>query len=111
MPDTYELLVSVGKAVRSLGGWSTIESYPIGKTFLAGDYTAKVVAKVTDPGYPANGYDGAYEQGSEFETYIVLEAEGQFFKKTGTGDSYGEVSWDGDLLPATVKEKVVKVYE
>lgn len=111
MADTYELLVAVGKAVRERGGWGSVEDMAIGRTFKADDYTVTVVAKTLDPGYPANGYDGAYEQGSQFETFIVVEVEGQFFKKTGTGDSYGDVSWDGDLLPATMKEKIVKVWE
>lgn len=110
--DEFEVIKSVAKAVRAKGGWSYIEnSVDVGESFTADGFTAKVVARKTDPGFPANGYDGAYEQGTEFEAFIVVEVDGKFFKKTGTGDSCGDVSWDGDLLPATQTEKVVYVYE
>lgn len=108
---TLVKLKAVAQAIRNMGGWGYVEDFNIGYTFQAGNYTAKIVEIKRDPGYPANGYDGAYDQGTTFESYIVVEVDNEFFKKVGTGDSYGSLNWDGDLLPVKVSEKVVKYYE
>lgn len=97
--------------VESQGGWSRFEGRSVGYTFLAGGFHCTVEALKLDPGYPKNGYDGAYEQGTDFEAYVVISVEGTYFKKTGTGDSYAEISWDGQVKQAKVTEKVVRVFE
>jgi hypothetical protein len=104
-------LAKIADFVKGYSSWSTIEDYPEGHTLRLGDLSAKLVSKKVDPGYPANGYDGAWEQGTEFTAHLVLEVNDHFFMKTGTGDSYGDISWDGDLKQVTVKERVVKYYE
>ena len=105
------LLFRLNEVAGSTYSWSTMENWPVGKAFRVGSEMAQLVDKKIDPGYPANGYDGAWDQGTEFTAHLVIEFKGSFFKKTGTGDSYGEIAWDGDLKPAKVTEKVVKVYE
>jgi hypothetical protein len=99
-------------------GWDAFESdhsYPVGKVFSIAGKPAKVVAKKTtyDTGdIDRDGYYGSeLPQGTIFETYIVIEYAGNFFKKLGEGDSYGEVAWNGELLPVTPKVKTVEVYE
>jgi hypothetical protein len=98
-------------AVESQGGWSRFEGRNVGYKFKAGDFSCTVEAKQIDPGYAPNGYDGAYSQGETFETYVVISVGDTFFKKTGTGDSYGEVSWDGEVKQTKMTEKVVRVLE
>ncbi len=98
-------------AVESAGGWSRFEGRSVGYTFRAGEFTCNVEALRLDPGYPKNGYDGAYEQGTDFEAHIVISVDGAYFKKTGTGDSYGDISWDGAVKSVKVSEKIVKVFE
>ena len=67
-----------------------------------------------------NGYDGAYEQGYNFEVYRIwqlLEDDGnkkdaRLFKQTGNMDSYGDVSWHSDDMVEVAKvEKVQKIYD
>lgn len=66
-----------------------------------------------------NGYDGAYTQGYNFETFRIWELkEGggivtvRYFKQLGTMDSYGDTSWHtSDMVEVVQAEKVVKVYE
>lgn len=97
--------------------YGNLEDYywPVGKEFTIGDYSASVVAKkvtydsgeIDRDGY----YDGELPQGSTFNCFVVLNVDGDYFKKTGTGDSYGEVSWDGELRPVTKTVKTVEVFE
>ncbi len=105
------VLHQLKEAVTTNYSWSTIENWNVGRSFRVGNETAELVDKKIDPGYPANGYDGAWDQGTEFTAHLVIRFMGSYFKKTGTGDSYGEIAWDGELTPAKVTEKVVKVYE
>jgi hypothetical protein len=110
------------KFVESKGGWDRFEAGAynfIGKNFtLANGKTAEIVkAKTTyDTGdigdsYSYYGGDSPLPQGSEFETYVIVKVGEAFFKKTGHGDSYGEVNWDGDLVRVQAKTKVVTVYD
>ena len=101
-------------------GWDSLESdsttygYPVGKKFTVGARSAMVVAKKIkyDVGdLDADYYGGELPQGTTYETYIVIQVDEGFFKKTGTGDSYGDISWDGELKIVEPKEKVIKVYE
>lgn len=112
-------LNSILDFVKKEGGWHRFEdgAYNQIKTFtLANGKMANVVASKTsyDKGdIEPEGYYGesALPQGSTFETFVVIQVGGAYFKKTGTGDSYGEVSWDGDLVAVKAREKTVLVFE
>jgi hypothetical protein len=97
--------------VSKLGGWGYLESRTAGYTFNVGSWLANVEAVKDTPGYPTNDYDGAYNQGETFEAFIIVAIDGTYFKKTGTGDSYGEISWDGLLKVVVPTTKMVKVFE
>ena len=44
--------------------------------------------------------------------FIIFEINGQFYRKNGTADSYGEVSWNtGGFLPAVKKIVTKEVFE
>ena len=45
------------------------------------------------------------------EVWFLFEIDGKFYKKFGSGDSYGEVSWNGPFKEVYKSEKVVTVYE
>lgn len=64
------------------------------------------------PGYG----DGEYRQGSEFDAWVILkvtESDGTelYFRKGGTANSYGNVSWDNPLREVRIVEKTVQVFE
>lgn len=64
------------------------------------------------PGYG----DGEYMQGSEFDAWLVLKVVNPdgtelFFRKEGTANSYGNVSWHKPLRQVKIVEKVVQVFE
>lgn len=100
-------------------GWGMFESdhsYPVGKQFTFDGYSATIAAKKIsyDSGeVDVSDYNGdsALPQGSTYNAYIVFKVGNNYFKKTGTGDSYGDVSWDGDLIPVQVKTKTIEVFE
>jgi|SRR6187551_320093 len=60
-------------------------------------------------------YDDAYDQGFEGEAWMVLKVVGidktLFFRKWGTANSYGNVSWHGKFEQVTGSEKQVTVFE
>lgn len=89
---------------------------PIGKRISLGDdLVAEVVAKKVKVDFSEmqHGYweDGSLPQGTTFETYVVLKVGEHFFKKTGEGDSYSEITWTGPVRPVKAKQKQVTVYE
>ena len=106
--------------VREKGGWSILETdhpkygYPVGKSFDINGNSAEIVAKkvIYDSGdIDRSGYyDNELPQGTTFEVYIVVKFRNGFLKKSGTGDSYGEISWDGELLPVVPSVKTIEVY-
>ncbi len=115
-------LTRLRKWVEKNGGWGIFEyppgatyhnAYPKGKQFTIEGWTAEVVdSKIKyDSGDISDYYDGDLPQGTTFEVFVVVKVGEGFFKKTGTGDSYGAISWDGDLLPVVPKVKTVEVYE
>lgn len=103
--------VALVAAVENKGGWSYLASRNPGLTFSANGFTVKLEKVKDTPGYPKNGWDGAYEQGETYEAHLVFSVEGTYFKKIGTGDSYGKISWDGELKQVQAKEMIVKVFE
>lgn len=101
--------------------WGKAESdsdyygWPVGKRFPVSDVgTVEVVDKKVkvDVTEMERGYydDGELPQGTTFEVYVVLKVGEHFFKKTGVGDSYSEISWNGPVKPVTPKEETRVVY-
>ena len=99
------------EAYADKSSWDRLAQRPVGHSFIVDGFNCVIEATKTDPGYPANGYDGAYEQGSEFEAFVVVGMEGVYFKKFGTGDSYGEIVWDGPIKVVSPVEKIVKDFQ
>lgn len=105
-------LLALTEAVAKMpGSWTKLESTYNGYTFSAGRFDAVVREIKNNPGYPKNTYDDTYEQGSTYEAHIIVEIGGIFYKKTGTGDSYGEINWDGPVTEVKMTEKIVQVFE
>jgi hypothetical protein len=121
LPESHSAfdLEAILAFVKKEGGWHRFEegAYNQIKNFtLANGKKATVAASKTsyDKGdIDVKGYYGesALPQGSTFDTFIVIQVGDAFFKKTGTGDSYGEVSWNGDLMPVKAQQKTILVFE
>jgi hypothetical protein len=120
LPETHPafLMTDLLRWVKDQGGWDVFEAakYTKGATFTVNGYTAEIadIKDTYDSGdIDVEGYYGesALPQGSTFDGYIVIKIGNTYFKKTGTGDSYGEMSWDGDLKRVTPKVKTIEVYE
>src|ERR1044071_502218 len=116
LPENHSAfdLESIQAYIKANYGWHIFENtrtYKEGSTFQLPNGKLALVAssKITyDKGdVDVEGYYGesALPQGSEFKTHIVLKVGDAYFMKTGHGDSYGEVTWDGDLTPVKAKEK------
>jgi len=106
-------LIAIQEWVASKGGWDLFEGSR-NNVFTTGTYAVQVVdKKVTyETGdIDRDGLYGELPQGSNFKAYIIFQVGDNFFKKEGTGDSYGEVSWDGEFRSVVAKEKVVRVFE
>lgn len=95
------------------GGGSTYNPVRMG---LRNGAVLTVEAKIDmDQEWGPKTYDDAYEQGFEGEAWMVLKIVGPdttlFFRKWGTSNSYGHVSWHGRFEQVTGTEKQVTVYE
>lgn len=103
----------IGKTLEDFRDWSAYEStysFPGGKTFnIPGLGDVKLVKKSTECG-SLDSY-GDIPSGVEFETFIIFEINGRYFRKEGTGDSYGRVTWNGTFKEVFPKAKTVTVYE
>lgn len=105
--------------VANLGGWYIFEEdYPVGATFqLENNMVVKVFSKkesyvtgdISQGGYYSG--DSPLMQGDTFNTCIIFEVNGNYFRKTGSGDSYGEATWDGDFTIVKPKEVTTLVFE
>lgn len=108
-------LAELNNYVKTTANWDQMESdrsFPVGKTFSVGGRHAQIAAKKTS--YTFDDLDDpqyGLTQGDTFETYIVVRVGDNYFKKIGHGDSYGEITWDGDLVPVTPKVKTIEVFE
>lgn len=104
------IAVKVKQYADSNYGWGYFDE---GDTFTIDGQKAEVV-KVrkawNDGGDDSEDYSYA-RQGQTFDAFVVVKVGDLFFRKSGTGDSYGEVSWDGDFGPVQMKSKQVTVYE
>lgn len=95
--------------------WYSTYRRPSGRLKDLMDATVTVEATNDDSRGEPNGYDGAYEQGSEGEVSIVFKVvfdDGTtlFLKKFGYTDSYGDnTTWDGPFRVG--RPKTVTVYE
>lgn len=109
----YRAAYLVGNARRA-GEWG---GYYGNKSLTVADLTATLVERTEDSRGEPNGYDGAYEQGSEGETNIILKVrttDGRevYLRKTGYTDSYGEhTDWSGPWKIVTPKPITKIVYE
>lgn len=56
-------------------------------------------------------FDYENGQGIEFALLCVFSLNGDFYKKTGTADSYGTASWDGPLRLVQPTTKTITVFE
>lgn len=96
------------------GNWDMFEAYSTDETFKLpnGKFATVVDKKMTyDSGdIDVEGYYGesALPQGSTFNAFIVFKVGDAYFKKAGSGNSYGRVSWDGEL--ERVYPKIVERY-
>lgn len=70
-------------------------------------FQVKVVQKYSED-MPRDEYD---RQGSTYEQYIIFEIGGQFFRKDGIADSYGDVTWGGGIRKVEAKTKTIQVFE
>lgn len=76
--------------------------------------TFEVVERVKD-NRPDDGY-GEYPQGSEAIISLVVRVDDPddgvlYLRKEGTADSYGSVTWDGDLTQVYVSTKTLYFFE
>lgn len=91
----------------------TWDSFTEGQHFSLNNGLVAEVVKVRD------GWNDGLEsetssyshQGDTFEAFVVFKVGDFFYKKSGTGDSYGDVSWDGDFGPVKLQVRTVQVYD
>jgi hypothetical protein len=92
--------------------WTVFDNYKEGQRVPISGFDISIAAIKTtyDTGdVDVESYYGesALPQGSEFEAFIVFKVGDSYYKKTGTGDSYGDVDWDGDLRQVTATPKTI----
>ncbi|OKI54556.1 hypothetical protein [Micromonospora sp. CB01531] len=102
--------------------WGKAESesdyygWPVGKRIdLKDGLTAEVVDKKikVDLSELADGTyygDGQLTQGTTFQVYVILKVGENFYKKTGEGDSYSDITWAGPVVPVKPREEVRTIY-
>lgn len=99
--------------IEKSGGWAIFENvkYVVGTpiTAVPGVTIAAIKSTYETGDVDVEGYYGesSLPQGSEFETYIVFQIGDLYYKKTGTGDSYGDVDWNGDIKQVQATTKTV----
>jgi hypothetical protein len=118
--DTSHPAYNLTKLIDYVGNnhWGMFEDYSVGDAVTVPGATVPIRIAAIKGSYDTGdvdveGYYGesALPQGSTFNTYIVFQIGNQYYRKTGTGDSYGEVSWDGDIRGVTATEKVIKEFK
>jgi hypothetical protein len=101
-----------GKYV-STGRGSSYENF---HEVLSNGATVMTVDKHDKDTWGPQYYEGEYPSGSEFPAFVILKVEGEtngpiFFRKNGTANSYGVVSWDGMFQEVKAVKKEVTVFE
>ena len=90
------------------GRW---KSYHVGDKFtILGVGTAEVASVKLYDG-PPGWSDGELPQGTEFDAHVVLKVGEHYYRVTGRGDSYNDVTWSNIVLPVKATPKTVTVYE
>lgn len=91
------------------GGWDKLERRINAGQRNFGEFT--VIDWFFDP--MPDHYYGEFSQGHEGDLFVVLKHNGQerFFRKTGTGDSYGDHYWTGSVKEVFPKKVEKVVYE
>ena len=87
------------------GGWEDLAAYRDGQQLsVPGLGVVTLVAKHVKYGE---------EQGEDDRpVFMIFEVGGQFYRKNGIADSYGEVNWNaGGFVPAVQKTVQVKTWE
>jgi hypothetical protein len=118
--------VIVGPALRGIANWDVWAT--AGETLLNGgrnNHWTNLVRDVTYRGHevvieqvatkPAGvsmtEWDESYPQGTTFDAYVLFRINGRFYRATGEGDSYGDITWHPHLQEVKVKTKTIEVYE
>jgi hypothetical protein len=103
------LAIELQEYVNSKYGWGNFDE---GETFNLRGQLCEVVKVRKSWNDSGSGDDYSYlHQGDTFDAFVVIRIGEFFYKKIGTGDSYGEVSWDGDFGPVEMKAKQVTIYD
>lgn len=90
------------------GRW---KSYNVGDTYhIEGVGDAEVIQVKLYDGPPGWSSD-ELPQGTEFEAFVVLKVGEHFYRKTGAGNSYNDITWAGPVFPVKATSKTVTVYE
>lgn len=91
-------------------------SWGIGKILHVGDLGDVEVVDKKIRALPEEFTEGYYDggttlpQGTTFEAYVVLKVGDNFYKKTGEGDSYSDITWSGPVVPVKPKAVTKVVY-
>lgn len=109
---------------KNIDNWVKFESddvrwgQPVGSSFaVPGIGTVIVESKKIKPtmedladnfGYME---EDSYPQGTEFQVYVILRVGDSFYKKTGSADSYGDITWQGVVKPTKAKQVTVTAWE
>ena len=105
------MLKSLLEYVEDSGGWTLFDGFDVGDRIPGFPEVEIVGLKTTYDSGDINTDDYYGEsplpQGAEFQTYVVFKIGELFYKKTGTGDSYGDVDWNGDIRQVEAKPKTV----
>lgn len=108
-----DIAVRLQRSIEDTGGWDRYPAFKLGMHYMIdGKYDAEIVAIKDSWDDGLDSDTSAYShQGDVFEAFIIFKVDDFFYRKTGSGDSYGEVSWDGTFGPVRVQKKIVEVYE
>jgi len=90
--------------------WTVFDNYKVGQLVpISGfDISIAAIKSTYETGdVDVESFYGELPQGSEFEAFIVFKIGDAYYKKTGTGDSYGDVEWDGDLRQVTATPRTI----
>lgn len=118
--DTSHPAYTLTKLLDYVGNaWHMFDDYSVGDKVsglkdTAVPVTIAAIKATYDTGdLGAESYYGesTLPQGATFNTYIVFQIGDMYYRKTGTGDSYGDVSWDGDVRAVTATERIVKEFK
>ncbi|MFC6021530.1 hypothetical protein ACFP2T_35850 [Plantactinospora solaniradicis] len=88
--------------------WSSLDSsysYPEGSAFVVAGRDVKVLKRSMETAYDS------YGSAQEGEGFIVLEVDGQLYRRDCDIDSYGDAEWRGNVRPVEATPRVVTEYD